>query len=146
MIDRRSRPLPARRYAIAQRADAVDRSSITSPLAIWETVIAVARVLGLDVADASVAVERLLSLTSIEVQAVLAESRFGKGRHPAALNFGHCLAYACARQFLPLRHDSTIATARVHPAEARAIFTGKHAIMKPCGGRLSRLCSFSIWQ
>ncbi|MGY4467602.1 uncharacterized protein with PIN domain [Bradyrhizobium sp. LB9.1b] len=23
--------------------------------------------------------------------------RFGKGRHPASLNFGGCFAYACAR-------------------------------------------------
>lgn len=29
--------------------------------------------------------------------AVEASRRFGKGRHPAALNFGDCLAYATAR-------------------------------------------------
>ncbi len=43
-------------------------------------------------------------------------------------------------------HPSKIATALVQPAEARAILTGKQAIMKPCAGRLSRLCSFSMWQ
>jgi ribonuclease VapC len=30
-------------------------------------------------------------------EAVLAWQRFGKGRHPAALNFGDCLSYATAR-------------------------------------------------
>jgi ribonuclease VapC len=27
----------------------------------------------------------------------MAFARFGKGRHPAALNSGDCFAYACAR-------------------------------------------------
>jgi hypothetical protein len=43
-------------------------------------------------------------------------------------------------------YSSMIATARVHPADALLIFTGKHEIMKPCGGKASRLCSFSRWQ
>jgi ribonuclease VapC len=30
-------------------------------------------------------------------EAVFAWQRFGKGRHPAALNFGDCLTYAVAR-------------------------------------------------
>jgi len=35
--------------------------------------------------------------------AIEAFDRFGKSRHPAALNFGDCFAYACARQArLPL--------------------------------------------
>ena len=29
--------------------------------------------------------------------AIEAYARFGKGRHPAALNMGDCHAYACAR-------------------------------------------------
>lgn len=29
--------------------------------------------------------------------AIDAFARFGKGRHPAALNMGDCFAYACAR-------------------------------------------------
>lgn len=78
----------------------------TSPLAVWETVLAVARVLGLEVRDAEVAVEEFLTLTNIAEHPVPAEARsialdafarFGKGRHPAALNFGDCFAYACAR-------------------------------------------------
>jgi ribonuclease VapC len=77
----------------------------TSPLAVWETVLAIARILHLDVSDARDVVERFLRLANIEVRAVPAEARFlaldafarfGKGRHPAALNFGDCFAYACA--------------------------------------------------
>ena len=78
----------------------------TSPLAVWETAIAVARALGIDVPNAASAVEDFLVLTEIEVRPVPAEVRrlaleafdlFGKGRHPAALNFGDCFPYACAR-------------------------------------------------
>lgn len=80
---------------------------ITSPLAVWETVLAVARILGLEVKVAEAAVEEFLTLASIIVAPVPAEARsmaidaferFGKGRHPAALNFGDCFAYACAKQ------------------------------------------------
>jgi ribonuclease VapC len=80
---------------------------ITSPLAVWESVLAVARVLGLDIKAANAAVEEFLVLASIEVQPVSADTRraavdafdrFGKGRHPASLNFGRCFAYACAGQ------------------------------------------------
>jgi uncharacterized protein with PIN domain len=41
-------------------------------------------------------------------RAVDAFARFGKGRHPAALNFGDCMTYATAalaRQPLPCRGD-----------------------------------------
>jgi ribonuclease VapC len=78
----------------------------TSPLAEWETAIAVGRALGIEVRDAAAAVEDFLVLTEIEVRPVPAEVRrlaleafdwFGTGRHPAALNFGGCFAYACAR-------------------------------------------------
>ena len=31
--------------------------------------------------------------------AIDAYARYGKGRHPAALNFGDCFAYACAKHF-----------------------------------------------
>jgi ribonuclease VapC len=79
----------------------------TSPLAVWETVLAVARVLGLDIRTANTAVEEFLVLAGVDVKPVPADARrsaidafdrFGKGRHPAALNFGDCFAYACARQ------------------------------------------------
>ncbi len=78
----------------------------TSPLAVWETTVAVARILGLSMRDAGAAVEEYLTLMGIAVIAVEPQTRmlaldaydrYGKSRHPAALNFGDCFAYACAR-------------------------------------------------
>ncbi len=82
------------------------RSRVTSPLAIWETTIAIARILALSVQEAATAVEQFLKLAGIDVIAVDpavrhiaidAFDRYGKSRHPAELNFGDCFAYACAR-------------------------------------------------
>jgi ribonuclease VapC len=79
---------------------------LTSPLAVWEAAIAVARVLDLSIAEASEAVESYLALMEIKLVNVPPETarialdafdRYGKGRHPARLNFGDCFAYACAR-------------------------------------------------
>ncbi|HEV2363447.1 MAG TPA: type II toxin-antitoxin system VapC family toxin [Caulobacteraceae bacterium] len=51
-------------------------------------------------------VARFLAAAEIETAAIgpaerdlalQAMERFGKGRHPAQLNMGDCLAYACAR-------------------------------------------------
>lgn len=56
--------------------------------------------------DARPLLSRFLDLSGVEVipfharhyeVAVDAFLRFGKGRHPAALNFGDCMAYAVAR-------------------------------------------------
>ena len=82
------------------------RVRITSALAIWETVMAVRRILDLEVAQAQEAVEEFLRIVEIEVvsvppearqHAIDAYNRYGKSRHPAALNFGDCFAYASAR-------------------------------------------------
>jgi ribonuclease VapC len=79
---------------------------VTSPMAVWETVIAVARELKLPVSAAHEAVEGFLALAAITVISISAETRtlaiqafdrYGKSRHPAALNFGDCFAYACAK-------------------------------------------------
>jgi ribonuclease VapC len=79
---------------------------LTSPLAVWEAAVAVARVLDLSVSAAAEAVQDYLALMGIVVVAVPPETarialdafeRFGKSRHPANLNFGDCFAYACAR-------------------------------------------------
>jgi len=81
---------------------------LTSALAAWETAIAVARKIALPLQEAADAVESYLALIDIEIVpvgpetfriAVDAFDRYGKGRHPARLNFGDCFAYACARQF-----------------------------------------------
>lgn len=77
----------------------------TTPLAVWETTLAVARILGLDLAQAEGAIEEFLVMMDIAVVdvsaaarsgAIKAYDRFGKSRHRAALNFGDCFAYACA--------------------------------------------------
>ena len=79
---------------------------ITSPLAVWEAVRAISRERDVTVEEAEAAVERLLRVAAIEMTsvdpelrhlAIEAHARFGKGRHSAALNFGDCFAYACAR-------------------------------------------------
>lgn len=79
----------------------------TSPLAAWEAAIAVARVFALPISDARHAVSEYLALMKIEMIAVPPEAfaiavdafgRYGKGHHPARLNFGDCFAYACARR------------------------------------------------
>ncbi|MER9758282.1 type II toxin-antitoxin system VapC family toxin [Mesorhizobium sp. M0166] len=60
------------------------------------------------ISEAAEAVESYLSLIEIDMVAVPpntarlaldAFDRFGKGRHPARLNFGDCFAYACAPTF-----------------------------------------------
>lgn len=78
----------------------------TSPLAVWEAARAVSRERDVPIEAAQGSVESLLRIAEIKVipvepevrhPAVEAHARFGKGRHPAALNFGDCFAYACAR-------------------------------------------------
>ncbi len=84
----------------------------TSPLAIWETSLALGRHRQVAATDAIRLVTDFLKLVSVSVAsvdneigelAVIAYQRFGKGRHPAGLNFGDCFAYACARKLnMPL--------------------------------------------
>lgn len=82
------------------------KARTTSPLAVWEAAIAVARVLDMPIREAAAAVGEYLALMGIESVAVPPQAaaialdafdRYGKGRHPARLNFGDCFAYACAR-------------------------------------------------
>lgn len=60
-----------------------------------------------------------------EMWAADAFSRFGKGRHPAALNFGDCMTYAVARsRDLPLLFkggDFGLTDVRVHEASIGSI-------------------------
>lgn len=82
------------------------RRRLTSPLALWESSVALARSLGLSLAEAGDAVEEYCGLMDIAVEPVPPQAfplaldafeRYGKGRHSARLNFGDCFAYACAR-------------------------------------------------
>ena len=79
---------------------------MTSGLALWETVVATSRILGLPVDDVANDVRTYLEENdiscipideSIALAALEAFGRYGKGRHPAKLNLGDCFAYACAR-------------------------------------------------
>jgi ribonuclease VapC len=79
---------------------------LTSGLAIFETVVAVARTKAMSVADAEAEVAEFIRVTGLRVvpiaeavraQALAAHARYGKGRHPARLNLGDCFAYACAQ-------------------------------------------------
>jgi ribonuclease VapC len=84
--------------------------AITAPHVRLESTIILARVLGLDVADAEQLFDDFLIEANIAVvpitdatgrSAVSAFSRFGKGRgHPAQLNFGDCLSYASASEHM----------------------------------------------
>lgn len=99
----------------------------TSPTAVWETAISVARILDLPIPEAADAVDDYLALMSIEVVAIPPEAahiaidafaRYGKGNHPARLNFGDCFAYACARHHRePLLYEgSDFAQTDIDPA------------------------------
>jgi ribonuclease VapC len=84
----------------------------TSAMALWEASVAYARISRLEPKAALREVEAYIRPLEIEVIAIVpamtsaaveAYQRFGKGRHAAALNFGDCFAYACARQLgMPL--------------------------------------------
>lgn len=99
---------------IAEEADAAtlisrldrDEDRRTSPIAIWEAAVGIARLFALPPSAAPSLLQRFLQETGIAVVpldegiaaiALEAFQRFGKGRHPAALNMGDCFAYACAK-------------------------------------------------
>ena len=96
----------ASRFAVAV-AEAGER--FTSPIAIYESTLAVARILAIPVANAQRAMEEFLAVAEIDVVAIPPEAaalavdafaRYGKGQgHPAQLNMGDCFAYASARHF-----------------------------------------------
>lgn len=82
-----------------------ETSFFTSPLAVYETALAIARLANYTVAEALAEVRDFLDRASIAIEdigdahadaALTAFARFGKGRHPAALNMGDCFAYASA--------------------------------------------------
>ena len=82
---------------------------LTSPIAVWETSVALVRKAApqrvevqLALADVGAFVAQcrieVVAISGAEARLALeAHARFGKGRHPARLNMGDCFAYACAR-------------------------------------------------
>jgi ribonuclease VapC len=95
---------------IKRLEQAVERS--TSPIAIYEAVVGVARVCSVPIRTAESILDRFLEQAAVRVVPITAEigrgalsafERYGRGRHPAALNMGDCFAYACASQLdLPI--------------------------------------------
>ncbi|MCJ2050976.1 type II toxin-antitoxin system VapC family toxin [Methylobacterium sp. J-070] len=79
---------------------------LTSGLAVYEAVLAIARIQKVEPDIAQAVVDSFLDaagLTLVPItgaegrRATAAHARFGKGRHPARLNLGDCFAYACAQ-------------------------------------------------
>jgi ribonuclease VapC len=88
--------------SLAAQVTQADRL-FTSPLAIYEAVLGLARSRNMAIDDAQTAVSDFLTDSRAEIteevgrDAIRAFDRFGRGRHPARLNMGDCFAYACAR-------------------------------------------------
>jgi ribonuclease VapC len=79
---------------------------VSSPLAIFEAVLAISRLIRVSVEEAEEIVSDLTrrnAITVVEITpeigagAIAAFAEFGKGRHKAKLNMGDCFAYACAK-------------------------------------------------
>lgn len=91
--------------SLARAAIRADRL-LTSPVAIWETVIALQKNHDFTLDTARGVLDKLIERYGIQMVAVDgsmvslaidAFERFGKGNHPARLNLGDCFAYACAQ-------------------------------------------------
>jgi ribonuclease VapC len=79
---------------------------LTHAISVFEAAQAVARQWRRALPDVQQDLREFLSLADIDVveigsaeanAAIEASARYGKGRHPAALNLGDCFSYACAR-------------------------------------------------
>lgn len=82
-------------------------ASFTSPVAIYEASLGLARLQRISIDDAKRVVAALIKNKKTEIVPITTEtcsialdafSFFGKSRHPAKLNMGDCFAYACAKQ------------------------------------------------
>ena len=89
---------------ILEKIDTAD-SVYVSAIVVFEAAMALARVKGLSPEHASELIDRIITeldarLVPIDgamaLEALKAASRFGKGRHKAALNLGDCFSYAAA--------------------------------------------------
>jgi ribonuclease VapC len=83
------------------------QAPITSPVSVFDAVLAVCRIRPDTVAQCEQDVRDFLALSGIRIEAIgdaelstalEAQARYGKGRgHPAQLNLGDCFTYAMAR-------------------------------------------------
>jgi ribonuclease VapC len=95
-------PAAPRVMSVVERAGTL----VTSPVGVYEAVLAIARERRVEPEHAAAVVERFLDRFRIAIVAVdadlwrlalAAHARFGKGRHAARLNLGDCFAYAAAK-------------------------------------------------
>jgi ribonuclease VapC len=82
-------------------------TTYTSPIAVCEAVLGLARAGGMSFDNAGSLLDDFLDQASVRIvpitsetgrAAVAAFDSYGRGRHAAALNMGGCFAYACARE------------------------------------------------
>jgi ribonuclease VapC len=92
--------------SLAARLDRASEAH-TLAMALYECVAGLARIANAGLDDTWTLVDACLTETNATVvpidratgrEALAAFFRFGKGRHPAALNMGDCFAHACTRQ------------------------------------------------
>jgi len=85
---------------------AIVEERICSALSVWETMGALCRSYRFAPKKARIEVASFIEAARLRYVpigqretefAAVAYEKFGKGRHPAALNMGDCFAYACAR-------------------------------------------------
>ena len=85
---------------------AEEERRLYSGLSKWETIAGLCRSHAFTLESAGRFVEdfleafrfRLVPIGALESKiAIEAYGRYGRGRHPAALNFGDCFAYGCAK-------------------------------------------------
>lgn len=95
-----------RRQEVLDRLGTASTAFCTGPTVIYETVVVLTRETGKDVATIrdfvlefldELGVEIMPASRSTAVAALDAFDRYGKGRHPAKLNFGDCFSYAGAK-------------------------------------------------
>lgn len=83
------------------------RQRLVSPTGIWEGSVALSRLFDRGISAVEIDLKAFFRRLDITIVPITAETsrialdahhRFGKGRHPANLNFGDCFAYASARE------------------------------------------------
>ncbi|RYC17758.1 type II toxin-antitoxin system VapC family toxin [Ciceribacter ferrooxidans] len=92
--------------ALIERLDASATPRMTTPTAVFEATTVLGKRLELEPPTADRLVKEFLDVLEIRVTPVTEEmaasaleafALYGKGRHPAALNFGDCFSYAGSR-------------------------------------------------
>lgn len=93
-------------HEMAERLQKSPGLRLTGPTVIYEATVVLAGKQNLSISEAERLVRALLQMFDVTVQPISDElasaalnafARYGKGRHPAKLNFGDCFAYAGAK-------------------------------------------------